>query len=140
MKILPVAPMCLVSFAFLPSAALADDADVRTVDATTVPVLSVTSVVSRTQPNAAEFCYPDNGRHGDPRRYTVTFDIEPDGTTSNVHAPDRIGLVDECAGAAERAVRLWKFEPPRLNGEPVRVTDAETLIGYEPRRTSRAPL
>ena len=116
----------------LPSAALA--VGTRTVDAAAVPVAELTEATKRVAARAPEYCHPSNGRDGEPRRYVVRFDIEADGTTSGVRAADGLGdIVDDCAGAAERAVRQWTFTPPTHEGEPVRVTGVVTTIGYEPR-------
>ena len=117
----------------LPSAALAAG-DARTVDAAAVPVAELTEATKRVAARAPEYCHPSNGRDGDPRRYVVRFDIEADGTTSGVRVVDGRGdIVDDCAGAAERAVRQWTFTPPVHEGEPVRVAGVVTTIGYEPR-------
>ena len=128
MKVLVLSAACL-----LVGTAAHATGDTRTIDAEDVPVADLTRVTERVGPVAPVHCHPANGPRGEPRRYRVRFDIEPDGTPSSVRAADRIGAVDECAGAAERAVRQWTFAPPTYQGEPVRVENAVTTIGYEPR-------
>ena len=108
--------------------------DLRTVDAESVPIADLTRVTEQVAPVAPGHCHPANGQRGEPRRYRIRFDIEADGTTSNVRAAGRTSTLIECVGAAERAVRQWTFAPPTYEGGPVRVTNAVTTIGYEPRQ------
>ena len=129
MNVLLTSAACL-----LVSTAVHAAGGVRTVDAEDIPITDLTRVAERVGPSAPTYCHPANGRRGEPRRFLVRFDIEADGTTSNARVVDRPGPLADCAGAAERAVRQWTFVPPMHEGESVRITNAVTTIGYEPRR------
>lgn len=132
----------LVTTAILTSLA-AFAADVRTVDATEVPVLSMTQVVKQEGPrNIQNVCAPDRGRNADPVRIPVRFSIETDGTTSDVTIANALTNAvavgtRPCAGETLRAVRGWTFEPPVLNGEPVRIENVESYVGFAPWRAAR---
>ena len=119
-----------------------------TINAAAVPVSSVTKALSQPAPLTRGICHPDTGVSSPSEVYTVTFDIETDGSTSNVSMSDwplrdryaqnvSMGTVDiarQCALDIAYAVKRWRYEPPMLDGEPVRITGAKAQISLEPRQ------
>lgn len=70
--------------------------------------------------------YPDEARRANVQG-VVMLDaiIGRDGTVQELH---RISGPDELTSAAEDAVKLWRFEPYRINGQPVEV---ETTLALD---------
>jgi protein TonB len=99
----------------LVSSLTAPTASVPVLDLTHVPVASPARVVKRFNPVYPPAAF-SNGREGD---VVLDVTVKPNGKVGAVHVADG---QPEFARAAVDAVRLWRYEPYRLNGKPSEVT------------------